>query len=629
MSGRSYLFASLMVAGLWVTYLFHSHAFYAPWFYDDAPTLRGLADVQDWSSAWAFIWSGVASAIGRPLSNASYLLNFADWPTNPVGFRRTGVLLHLINALLLGWVALRIGRMVPAMRDRAELFASLLAVAWALHPLTFSANLMPVQRMTVLAGTFTLLGLLLYAIGRERLQHRETCVSGVVICSVAVGGFSVLGVLAKENGALLPFLVAVLEYSVLRRLPNKLNLGVWRLWQVGFFALPFVMLLVYVAHGWPTTMNTYAARNFSLDERLASQAVLTWQYMRQMFIPNVMQFGPFQDGVKVYSAMDVQVLISAFAWFAVVVLAWLERSRSGLLMLAVGWFWAGHLLESTILPLELSFEHRNYIPAIGPIAGLIAAGLLVRSLHFLPWVFMCLVVLSGWRVTSLWTDTLAAAEIQQTYHPRSVRAAQFVAMLYDRLGDDETTYRVIELAVERMPEASDLLATKLMLGCRANNHDVIRRSIESFHERARALDPSFALSDTLRHVKDMVLDGHCDLAPDELVQVTSDLLENPRIDANKLLKHNLHHVRADLLHASAGAEAALAELIEAFNSNPNPETAILVASMFDALGFSSDALDFLDRANEAFPMAVRRRQDGWQQQFGNMRTYLCSKTGSC
>lgn len=627
-NGR-FFFVVVMAGGLALTYLFHAYAFNAPWFYDDAPTLRGLSEVHDGESAWAFIWSGVSSMIGRPLANASYLLNVTDWPGNPAGFRRTGVLLHLINALLLAWVALRAARLVPALRERAEVFAALLAVVWAAHPLMFSANLMPVQRMTMLAATFTLLGLLLYVIGRQRMANSETWRSGLLLCSVGVGGGAVLGVLAKENAALLPFLAAVVEFSILRRVSTELPQHLWKVWQGVFFAVPFLLLLAYIVYIWPTLLINYDSRPFSIGERLATQAVLLWQYIRQIFLPNVMALGPFQDGVRVHAPLAPQVLLAGLAWATLLVVAWRERSRSGLLFLAAGWFLAGHLLESTVIPLEMSFEHRNYVPAIGPIAALIAVGFLMKPLRLLPWVFLCIVLLVGWRATSLWSDTLTAAEMQQAYHPRSARAAQFVAMLYDRLGDDATTYRVIELAVQRMPEASDLLASKLMLGCRANNPQVINESLRQFDERATGLEPSFALTDTLRHINDLVKDGRCDLPADDLIRLTDRLLENPRIRANGLLTHNIYHFRADLLHDSAAPERALDELFKAFEVSSNPETIILIASMLDSMDMSSDALHFFDRAVKDLPLSVLRRQDDWRDEVAKMRAYLCSRTDGC
>jgi tetratricopeptide (TPR) repeat protein len=56
-------------------------------------------------------------------------------------------------------------------------------------------------------------------------------------------------------------------------------------------------------------------------------------------------------------------------WSTLLVLALLAlgiglRRRSPPMSLALLFFFGGHLIESTVLPLELYFEHRNYIPAL-------------------------------------------------------------------------------------------------------------------------------------------------------------------------------------------------------------------------------------------------------------------------
>ena len=48
---------------------------------------------------------------------------------------------------------------------------------------------------------------------------------------------------------------------------------------------------------------------------------------------------------------------------------------------AVLFFLAGHILESSIFPLELIFEHRNYLPSFGPWFALGVSGLLLAN-HF-------------------------------------------------------------------------------------------------------------------------------------------------------------------------------------------------------------------------------------------------------
>ncbi len=44
--------------------------------------------------------------------------------------------------------------------------------------------------------------------------------------------------------------------------------------------------------------------------------------------------------------------------------AFLLRRRYPLLLLAVLFFLVGHSMESTLIPLEMVYEHRNYLPGM-------------------------------------------------------------------------------------------------------------------------------------------------------------------------------------------------------------------------------------------------------------------------
>ena len=98
---------------------------------------------------------------------------------------------------------------------RIEMAAVLGAALWLLHPLFVSTTLYIVQREAMLPATFTLLGLLLWLRGRRALQSGRTA-SGLMWIALGLGGCTVLGVLSKANGILLPALALVIEYVLLR-----------------------------------------------------------------------------------------------------------------------------------------------------------------------------------------------------------------------------------------------------------------------------------------------------------------------------------------------------------------------------------------------------------------------------
>ena len=56
-------------------------------------------------------------------------------------------------------------------------------------------------------------------------------------------------------------------------------------------------------------------------------------------------------------------LLSVLAIVALIIAALGLRRRLPLFGLAILFFFAGHLIESSAIMLELKFEHRNYLPA--------------------------------------------------------------------------------------------------------------------------------------------------------------------------------------------------------------------------------------------------------------------------
>jgi hypothetical protein len=181
------------------------------------PALGATGSIDTWPTFWRYITSGTADPTGRPLTLLTFLLDARDWPADPFPFKRTNLILHLINGVLLALLLRRLGRFVFSAADkrRIDLAAVIGAGIWLLHPLLVSTTLYIVQREAMLPATFTLLGLLAWLHGRTALTH-GTVWRGLAWIAVGLGGCTVLGVLSKANGILLPTLALVVEHVLLR-----------------------------------------------------------------------------------------------------------------------------------------------------------------------------------------------------------------------------------------------------------------------------------------------------------------------------------------------------------------------------------------------------------------------------
>ncbi|WP_449426279.1 hypothetical protein [Rhodanobacter lindaniclasticus] len=184
--------------------------------FSNLPALGATGPVDTWPTFWRYITSGTADPTGRPLTLLTFLIDAHNWPADPYPFKRTNLILHLLNGVLLALLLRRLGRVVFKHADnrRIDLAAVAGAGFWLLHPLFVSTTLYIVQREAMLPATFTLLGLLAWLHGREAMVRGHRLRGGIWV-ALGLGGCTLLGVLSKANGILLPALALVVEYVFL------------------------------------------------------------------------------------------------------------------------------------------------------------------------------------------------------------------------------------------------------------------------------------------------------------------------------------------------------------------------------------------------------------------------------
>jgi len=409
-----------------------------PLLLDDFSNLATL-DKLDLQTAFAvdIIGGNTSGPLGRPLSMASFVLESLYLDYGVPGQKSFGLFLHLINACLVLVLCLRLLR---AAGIRQPLwYAGLTAGLWLSAPLLLSTTLYVVQRMTLLAAMFSLIGLCAYCLARDRdLEGKRSLHWWLLALAGTVCAF-----LSKENGLLtLPMMTAieVFIYGFQSRKPVSR-----RLLQGGHglvLLLPMLGLLAVFALRPEVVLGGYNFREFSLLERLLTEARILWMYLAQLLWPNVHTLGLYQDDVVISRGLlhPLSTLFALAAWLVVLlgIVASAIRRRGRLLALGVSFFLVGHALESTIFPLELYFEHRNYLPSLGLWFALVAifAQLQQRWPPLRDWLLLALafvllrnIVLLGSQAV-VWSDRHLLHMEAANYHPQSARALLELAQVY-------------------------------------------------------------------------------------------------------------------------------------------------------------------------------------------------------
>jgi len=553
-----------------------------PFLFDDFPNLEGLAFLSQplkWSEVLEFAFSGKAGVLGRPVAMFSFAAQAAHWPADPRAFKAVNLGLHLLNGVLVACLFARISLLYGNTWKSAWIAGGLVAGIWILHPIQVSTVLYVVQRMILLAAFFTLLALLAYIRGRMLLAARPGAGWTLILVGLGTGG--ALATLSKETGLLLPVLVLLLELMVpfppLSRKP--------RLLLRGMLLLPLLLATGYVLSHlsfWWAAMAPL--RDFSLMERLMTEPRVLGDYLASFFLPFPSRLGLFHDGYTISHGLLAPwtTLVALLVLTGIVV--WLVRRPKAHRYAVFGgaWFLACHLLESTVLPLELYFEHRNYLAIAGLAYGLVMSLEGVRgrwpaytksvlALGGL-WFGACLLITVG--EARLWGNPLQLAAVWAQEHPESPRAQWHWAGTLLRLDRHEELAALYgRMAITFPSQTAAVSLAQRLLACR--NVNVLAMSDADLERVLRYASLDLGVFDGLQQMLVDVENGRCQYGGKQQVLAFLAALEtNP---AYQLRIYALRVLRARFLLAFGDAAAGSVAAREAFFMVPDSSLALLWA----------------------------------------------------
>lgn len=372
--------------------------------------------------------SGIASNAGRPLAMLSFALNHYFTGLDPFWLKATGLSLHLLNGLLIYALCRRLFTLVRTEPTPGHWAAFLCAAAWLVHPLQVSSALYIVQRMEVGAATGILLTLLAYLRCREAQIAARRGWPWLLAAAAAL----LLGLGFKETALLAPLYAFLIEVCLLRFAAPAGRVS--RPW-IAAYGIAFVVAgLAYLCIAAPLVLDSagaYARRDFSLPERLLTQLPVLCMYLQQILLPwpETLRFyyDDFPISRSLFDPPSTALCGALLALLGGIAIA--SWRRWPLVTLGLGWFFAGHALTSNVWPLELAFEHRNYLPLLGIMLALVqpacALGSLLtpRARETIALLPVLLLAALCWLQSSSWGDPLRLAWTLENRAPHSPRAS--------------------------------------------------------------------------------------------------------------------------------------------------------------------------------------------------------------
>jgi len=555
----------------------------------------------DWHfRAFNFVFGGHAGPGGRPLSMASFLLNDFGWPSEPRSFLYTNILFHIINGILVFYLCLRLLPLLPAaIAERKQLHllaAAICALIWTLHPLQVTTTLYIVQRMTELSAMFMLIGLIGHLALRDKVDSSRY---GYVWLSLNLGLFGVLACLAKESGVLLVLYLLIIEKVLLQR-QAPIHHRFWKHWQQVFLILPILVAIAYIALHSSTFQEYYQIREFTPWTRILTESRILLDYLYNILIPSLGGNGLYHDDYVLSQGLfdPPSTIISLIAVIGLVYAGFALKAKKPLLSFVLLWFFASHVLESTYLPLELYYEHRNYL-------AIFAFSLLVTVVAFSlpslstirPWaqfaVVLLLVMVSGFTRmdAQVWGDTKVTPFIWLNEHPRSVRAAQHAVRVSLSYGELGTARKIMNSALNFHPHDASLNMQNMMLDCQAGEFDP-QKVAPLLNTLRTARYSAVAIMLVSYLVKNIPLKDCPALNNTVAINITKALLNNSKIN-DDFTQYSLYFWLGELYIKEHNLNDAMENLDRSRDYSNNPDIPLLQANILISAGLFDDAERYL------------------------------------
>lgn len=365
---------------LFLTILIYSNSFSGVFVFDDDPNILGNHNIHineiSFDSLKNTFYGVHGDKISRPLSYLSFGLNYYFHSDSVYGYHLINLIIHCIAALFLYifiFRTLHLPLLVQKYGPEAASIALLATVLWAVSPIQVTAVTYIVQRMASMAGMFFIMAMFFYLLGRTS-EGMGRKVGYFALCVVS----GLLAVASKENAAILP--VAIFLYDlILIQGVNRESLKRNLLWAG--VPLCILVILAFVLTNPLNMLSGYANREFTLMERLLTQPRILVYYVSLMLYPIMDRLTLIHEIELSRSIFTPWTTLPAILFWASVLLLGLLISKSHpLVSFCLLFFIVTHVIESSVIPLELIFEHRNYIPSIS--LFIILSVMLIKLLIF-------------------------------------------------------------------------------------------------------------------------------------------------------------------------------------------------------------------------------------------------------
>ena len=456
-----------LIALLSIGTLAYLNSFVAPMVFDDLLSIQRNAGVRFGD------YFDVNLLNGRALLYLTFTANYFFHGQAVWGYHLVNLILHILNGVLIYFVASQIFRLLFEDSGRSRSLATLAAGFFLVHPVQ-TESVTYISSRSELLSTFFYIGAVLIFVKTPRQKI------GFWL-SLVVALMFVLGIASKETVISLPAVLFAYDFIFLSGASLRSTLSRWK------FYLPFVAGAVIVGYRLLTITLVGAAGagavgHLSPWNYFLTQLRVIVRYIQVTLLPVGLNLD--YDFAPSFRLTEPSVLASLAVILATLGLAWYLRKKRPVFSFSIFWFFLTLAPTSSVVPiLDTIFEHRLYLPMVGVCLSfpLVVDGLLRLAtrrfslpIKVVPAAAALLLVLTlgtilrnqVWRdETTLWADVISKS-------PDKARGYNVLAMAYFKRGEYQTALGITERGLERVPSGRrDFLETMGNLYLRLNRYE--------------------------------------------------------------------------------------------------------------------------------------------------------------
>lgn len=445
----------------------YANTFHAPFLFDDFNTIvKNNPDIQIDEISFKELKEAATSTLGkkRPLATLSLAVNYYFSGTDTTGYHLFNTAIHALTGIFL-FLLFYLTLTLPAMKTNNDeagtpsfiagqgpaWIAFLAALLWLLHPLQTNAVTYIVQRMSSMAAMFYVLSLLCYAKGRLLMRDKKTksALPFLGLCILA----GLCAIASKEIAATLPFFILLYEWYFLQDL--RAIRKTYLLAGIAAAILIFGGIAYLYVGGNPMRhiMAGYRQWDFTLPQRVMTEFRVIAFYLGLILFPHPSRLTLDYDYPLSHSLTQPPTTFICMLMIAVLFLfAVFTARKHRLLSFALLWFLGNLAIESSVIGIEIIYEHRLYLPSM----MLFPAVVQMAWYRFKPkWlvntaIILIAVCLASWTYqrNQVWSSDVRFWQDAALKAPQDARPLQNLAYSFQQRGEHKKAVHYYQKSLE-------------------------------------------------------------------------------------------------------------------------------------------------------------------------------------